>query len=92
MDDSSTCIMFYTLMDSGTMNGTNRMTNRVKQLSDRFGQTWTFNIPLLRVGLGAVNKPPTVIWHVEESQKEGKTVRLDQPTTDCDINVNRCRR
>lgn len=43
---------------------------------DRLGQTWTLNIPLLTVRLSAVNEPPTLIWHVEESKKGGKTVRM----------------
>lgn len=44
--------------------------------SDRFGHTWTFNIPLLAVGLSggqsAVNNPTTLSWHVEEGQEGGK--------------------
>lgn len=44
--------------------------------TDRFGHTWTFNIPLLAVGLSgghnAVNCPPTLSWHVEEGGEEGK--------------------
>ena len=34
-----------------------------------FGHTWTFNIPLLGVGLSggqsAVNNPTTLSWHAE---------------------------
>lgn len=44
--------------------------------TDRFGHTWTFNIPLLAVGLSvgqsAVSYPPTLSWHVEEGGEGGK--------------------
>lgn len=44
--------------------------------SDRLGHTWTFNIPLLAVGLSGgqivVNNPPTLSWHVKEGQEGGK--------------------
>lgn len=45
--------------------------------SDRLGHTWTFNIPLLAVGLSGgqivVNNPPTLSWHVKEGREGGKT-------------------
>lgn len=73
-------------VDSDTINSKHdRMMSQYWQIcqtaSDRFGQTWTFNIPLLTVGLSAVNEAPTVICHVEESQKGGKTVSVRHQLT-----------
>lgn len=55
--------------------GTTALTQHLTA-TDRFGHTWTFNIPLLAVGLSgrqnAVNSPPTLSWHVEEGGEGGK--------------------
>lgn len=54
-------------------------TGRTQHLTaiERFGHTWTFNIPLPAVGLSgglsAVNSRPALSWHVEEGG-EGRRV------------------
>lgn len=55
--------------------GTKALTQHLTA-TDRFGHTWTFNIPLLAVwlsrGQSPVNSPPTLSWHVEEGGEGGK--------------------
>lgn len=78
------------------------ITTMTQQLtaSDRLGHTWTFNIPLLAIGLSGgqivVNNPPTLSWHVKEGREGGKQMlirkkkkRLAYKITHCDNKISR---
>ncbi len=61
--------------------GTKALTQHLTA-TDRFGHTWTFNIPLLAVwlsrGQSAVNSASTLSWHVEEGGEGRETMEGDQ--------------
>lgn len=51
------------------------VTARYLAAGGRFDHTWTFNIAFLALGLSgrksAINKRPTLSWHVEDSTTTG---------------------